>query len=198
VAAHLRPATPADAPGVAALYAPVVRDGHASFEDAPPDAAEMAGRIARTLDGLPWLLCEGEGGVLGYAYAGPHRSRPGYRWSAEVSVYVAAGAHRRGIGRALYTALLGLLTAQGYVNAYAGIALPNDASVGLHEALGFRRVALYPAVGFKAGAWRDVGWWHLLLRPPPPAPVPPVPFPALASEAVAAALQAGMEGLRRG
>jgi len=192
VALALRLATPADAPGVAALYTPVVRDGYASFEGVPPDAAEVAGRIARTLEGFPWLVGEGDGQLLGYAYAGPHRSRAGYRWSVEVSVYVAPAAHRRGIGRALYAALLALLRAQGYVNVYAGIALPNDASVGLHEALGFRLAARYPAVGFKAGAWRDVGWWHLRLNPLAPAPTPPVPLPALDAEIIAEALETGV------
>jgi phosphinothricin acetyltransferase len=196
VAVVLRAATPADAPGVLAVYAPLVRDTYVSFEDAPPGEEEMAGRIARTLERFPWLVCEDGGALLGYAYAGPHRARAGYRWSAEVSVYVAPGAHRRGIGRALYTALLALVQAQGYVNAYGGIALPNDASVGLHEALGFRPAARYPAVGYKAGAWRDVGWWHLRLNPLAPAPTPPVPFPALDAGVVAGALRAGAAGLK--
>jgi phosphinothricin acetyltransferase len=198
VAAVLRPAAPADAPGVLALYAPLVRDTHVSFEAVSPTADEVAGRIARTLERFPWLVCEDEEDLLGYAYAGPHRDRSGYRWSAEVSVYVAPAAHRRGVGRALYTALLGLLAAQGYVNVYAGIALPNDASVGLHEALGFRLAARYPAVGFKAGAWRDVGWWHRRINPLAPAPAPPVPFPALGAEAVAGALRAGETQLKTG
>ena len=196
MARALRLATPADAPGLLAVYAPVVRDGYASFEDVPPSAEEMAERVARTLERFPWLVCEDDGRVLGYAYAGPHRSRPGYRWSAEVSVYVAPEAHRRGIGRALYAALIALLRAQGVVNLYAGIALPNDASVALHEALGFRLTARYPAVGFKAGAWRDTGWWHLRINPLVPEPAPPLPFPALDAEAVTAALRAGAARLR--
>jgi phosphinothricin acetyltransferase len=151
----------------------------------------MARRIAHTLERFPWLVCEGDGRITGYAYAGPHRSRPGYQWAAEVSVYVAPEAHRRGVGRALYAALLDLLRAQGLVNVYAGIALPNEASVGLHEALGFRLVARYPAVGFKAGAWRDTGWWHLRINPLAPAPSPPAPFPSLAEEALEAAFAVG-------
>lgn len=196
MAALLRPAAPSDAEGVLALYAPIVRDGYASFESVPPTVDEMADRIARTLERFPWLVCEDAGGILGYAYAGPHRDRAGYRWSAEVSVYVAPDAQRRGVARALYTALLEGLTMQGLVNAYAGIALPNEASVRLHEALGFRLVGRYPAVGFKSGAWRDVGWWHRRLHAPAPDPAPPIPFPALDDEAVAAVLRAGAAGLR--
>ena len=196
MAALLRLATPADAPSIAAIYAPLVRDGYASFESEAPDAEEVGERIAHTLQRFPWFVCEDAGRLLGYAYAGPHRSRAGYRWSAEVSVYVAPEAQRRGVGRALYTALFALLKAQGFVNLYAGIALPNDASVGLHEALGFRLVARYPAVGYKAAAWRDTGWWHLRINPLADAPVPPVPFPSLDEEAVAAALEMGAALLR--
>lgn len=196
MARALRPATPADAPGVAAVYAPVVRDGHASFETTPPSRAEMAQRIARTLERYPWLVCEAEGRVRGYAYAGPHRDRAGYRWSAEVSVYVAPEMQRQGVGRALYAALLALLRAQGLVNVYAGVALPNAPSVALHEALGFRQIARYPGVGFKAGAWRDTGWWHRRLNPLAPHPAPPVPYPALDDGTVAAALAEGARWLK--
>ena len=112
--------------------------------------------------------------MLGYAYASRHRERAAYQWSVDVSVYVRADAHRRGIGRALYTALLRIVTAQGFYGAYAGITLPNASSVGLHEAMGFRAVGVYRAVGYKLGAWHDVGWWDLDARctpgvaPPPP------------------------------
>lgn len=194
--ANLRVATPEDAPGIAAIYGPVVRDGYASFEDVLPDADEMSERIAHALERFPWLVCEDTGRIVGYTYAGPHRGRVGYQWSAEVSVYVAPEACRRGVGRALYAALFELLRAQGLVNLYAGIALPNAASVALHEALGFRRIARYPAVGFKAGAWRDTGWWHLRINPLTNDPVPPVPFPALEAGIVEAALQAGVTALR--
>lgn len=191
MAVCLRLATPADAPAILGIYGPVVRAGFASFEAEPPSPEVMADRIRETLEWYPWLVCEEHGRLLGYAYAGAHRDRAGYRWAAEVSVYVHPEAQRRGVGRALYTALLAVLTAQGIVNVYGGIALPNAASVALHEALGFRKVAHYPQVGFKAGAWRDTGWWHRRLRPLEPDPMPPAPLTGLSHEMVAAALAEG-------
>ena len=173
---RIRVAAPGDAEGVQAIYAPVVRDTAISFELEPPGVAEMAGRIAGTLAEHPWLVCERRGAVAGYAYATRHRERPAYRWSVDVSVYVHPDARRGGVGRRLYAALFRLLALQGYRNAYAGIALPNAGSVGLHEALGFRPVGVYRQVGFKLGAWHDVGWWQLQLQPPgipPSEPGPP-------------------------
>ena len=108
--------------------------------------------------------------MQGYAYASRHRDRAAYQWSIDVSVYVRADAHRRGIGRALYAALLRIVVAQGFYNAYAGITLPNPASVGLHESFGFRPVGMYRRVGHKLGAWHDVGWWALDLQPRPASP----------------------------
>ncbi len=159
-----------DAAACAAIYAPHVDPGPASFEAAPPDAAEMARRIAGTVAPYDWLVTHRDGVVAGYAYSGPHRAREAYRWSAEVSVYVDGRFHRRGVGRELYAGLLERLRAAGVRNALAGITLPNDASVGLHEGLGFALVGVYRNVGFKAGAWRDVGWWQLDLRPDAPTP----------------------------
>ena len=120
--------------------------------------------------------------VLGYAYASVHHAREAYQWSVGTAIYVDGSRHRKGVGRRLYSALFPLLVRQGFVNAYAGITLPNERSVGLHEALGFRPVGVYRNVGFKQGQWRDVGYWHLLLQPLPDAPAPPVPWPALAVE----------------
>ncbi len=173
---HLRLAIPADAGAIAAIYAPIVQGTCISFELAPPSEAEVGTRVVKTLRQYPWLVCEGEGEVLGYAYASPHRSRAAYQWSAEVSVYVAAAARRRGVGRALYTALFATLKIQGYVNAYAGIALPNAASVAIHEGFGFTPIGVYRQVGYKQGAWRDVGWWHLPLQSAPANPSSPVPL----------------------
>jgi L-amino acid N-acyltransferase YncA len=115
-------------------------------------------------------------GVRGYAYAGAHRSRTAYQWSVDVSIYVGDGMQRRGVGRALYTALFGVLRGQGFYNAYAGATLPNPASVGLHEAVGFERVGVYREVGYKFGAWHDVIWWSLPLQPKAAQPAPPIPF----------------------
>ncbi|MBS1870190.1 MAG: N-acetyltransferase [Actinobacteria bacterium] len=174
----IRPADPArDAPACAAIYAPYVLDSPVSFEEVAPDADAFAGRIARTAATHPWLVCERGGEIAGFAYAAPHRERAAYRWAADVSVYVAPAHQGQGVGRALYEALFARLRAQRLRIACAGITLPNAASVGLHEALGFELVGVYRAIGWKAGAWRDVGWWQLCLLPldhvPPPEPMAP-------------------------
>ncbi len=170
----LRLCTPEDAAEIAAIYAPYCNDSYVSFEEQAPGVTEIAARITRTLQHFPWLVAVAPGGaVAGYAYAGPHRERAAYRWAADVSVYVASDHHRRGIGRALYTALLTILRELGYFRALAGITLPNFASVALHESVGMVPVGVYDRVGYKAGAWRDVGWWQVSLRPecsPPPEP----------------------------
>lgn len=171
----IRLATTADAAAIHAIYAPIVRSTAISFELEPPVVEEMRGRIAKTLHFWPWLVCERQGAVLGYAYASRHRERAAYQWSVDVSVYVAADQRGRGIGRALYTALFAILRAQGYRNACAGIALPNAASVALHEAMGMRPVGVYRHVGYKLGAWHDVGWWQGELQPPPATAEPPTP-----------------------
>ena len=163
-----------DAARVAEIYRPSVESGLASFEEVPPDAVEMRRRIAATLAATPWLVAEVDSRVAGYAYAGPHHTRPGYRWSVNVSVYVAEGFAGRGIGRRLYRELFAILTRQGFVNVYAGITLPNDASVALHRSMGMEPVGTYQGVGFKHGAWHDVAWFGLRLAEPldpPPAPI---------------------------
>ena len=196
----IRLATAGDAGPVAAIYAPNVTGSIISFESEPPDAQEMRRRIEGTLEGgYPWLVCERGGRVLGYAYAGAHGSRAAYRWSVDVSVYVDGEAHRTGVGRALYTSLFAALGLQGFYNAYAGATLPNPASVGLHEAMGFRPVGVYQKVGYKMGAWHDVGWWHLALRARVGDPAPPAYLPSvLGSEGWDAALSAGLPLLRNG
>src|SRR3712207_5676700 len=170
----IRLATERDAEEIASIYAPNVTDTIISFESEPPTADEMCLRIEGTLERYPWLVCERRGRVLGYAYAGAHGSRAAYRWSVDVSVYVRAGAQRMGVGRALYTSLFAALTLQGFYNAYAGATLPNPASVGLHEAVGFRPVGVYRGVGYKMGAWHDVRWWELSLRERVIDPDPPL------------------------
>jgi L-amino acid N-acyltransferase YncA len=167
----IRAADPArDAAACARIYAPYVTGGPVSFEEVAPDAQEMAARIARVAAAYPWLVAERDGAIAGFAYASPHRERAAYRWAADVTVYLDRAHHRRGIGRALYEALFDLLRAQGCYVAVAGITLPNPASVGLHEALGFDLVGIYRGIGYKAGAWRDVGWWQLQLQPAEGAP----------------------------
>ncbi len=170
----VRPARAEDAEGILAIYAPIVRETTISFEVEPPTVEEMKGRIEKTTAKLPWLVCESRGGMLGYAYASRHRERAAYQWSVDVSVYVAAESRGRGIGRRLYTPLLGMLEDLGYYSALAGIALPNAASVGLHEAMGFQPIGIYRNIGYKLGAWRDVGWWQRELRDYDPNPKPPM------------------------
>ena len=162
-----------DAEGILGIYAPIVRETTISFELEPPTLEEMRRRIETTLARLPWLVCEAEGQVLGYAYASKHRERAAYQWSVDVSVYVAEEARGRGLGRKLYTPLLAMLTDLGYYTALAGIALPNPASVGLHETMGFTPIGVYRNIGYKMGAWRDVGWWQKQLREYADSPVPP-------------------------
>lgn len=179
-----------DAAAVAAIYAPMVDGTAVSFETTPPDADEMRDRITRTLPTWPWLVADHGDAIVGFAYGGRHRDRAAYRWSTDVSVYLAADARGRGIGRQLYTTLLALLTAQGYANAYAGITLPNAASVGLHQVLGFEPIGVYRTVGWKLGAWRDVAWWQRRLRTLEVSPAEPVPLDALADDTIRRCLRA--------
>jgi phosphinothricin acetyltransferase len=168
-----------DAAAVAAIYRPAIETTIASFEEVPPDTAEMARRMRTILARTPWLVMDDGSSVAGYAYAGPHKERRGYRWSVDISVYVADGHQGRGIGRRLYDELLAILRRQRFVNAYAGIALPNPASVALHEAIGMRRVGVYERIGFKMGAWHDVAWYGLRLTDPSGPPPEPIPLPEL-------------------
>jgi L-amino acid N-acyltransferase YncA len=154
-----------DAAACAAIYAPYVTASAVSFEEVPPSAEEFAALITRTIRTHPWLVLEDAGRLVGYAYASQHRARAAYRWAADVGIYVDAEHRRRGAGRRLYTALLDLLRRQGLRIACAGITLPNDASIALHRAVGFEPVGTYRAIGWKAGAWRDVSWWQLRLVP---------------------------------
>lgn len=165
---------------MAAIYHPLVEATAASFEEVAPDAAEMEQRIRATVQLTPWLVAaDDEGSVAGFAYASRHRPRAAYRWSVDVSASVAEGQRGNGVGRLLYGELLAILTAQGFVNAYAGIALPNPASVALHEAMGMRRIGVYERVGFKLGSWHDVAWYGLRLCEPVGRPHEPIPWPEL-------------------
>jgi phosphinothricin acetyltransferase len=172
VVRHADPAR--DGAACAAIYAPFVAGSVASFEAEPPSGEEMRGRIAATSRTHPWLVAERDGRVAGYAYGSAHRSRAAYRWAADVTVYVDARAHRTGVGRELYGALLPLLARQGLLIACAGVTLPNDASVGLHEAMGFEPVGVYRSIGYKQGRWWDVGWWQRRLAEPGEPPAEPL------------------------
>ena len=190
---RLRLATPEDAPAVRRIYAPFVEETAVSFEEVPPTIAEMRDRIASKRPDYPWLVAEGDAGVLGYASAGPFASRPAYRWAVACSVYVAPDAHRRGVARSLYAALFDLLDRQGYRTAHARVTLPNAASTGFHESMGFSPVGTFERAGYKRGRWHDVQWWQRGLADAERdedagSPAEPRPLTALDEDALAAAL----------
>lgn len=172
----VRAATADDAAAIASIYAPYVLASAVSFETEPPDAAEIAARIAQGQGLYPWFVaCDGAETIIGYAYAAAFRTRPAYRFTVETTVYVADGAQGRGTGKTLCRALLATLEAQGYAQAIAAITLPNQASVKLHEALGFARIGTYERVGFKFREWRSVGLWQRPLSPLSTRPEEPKP-----------------------
>lgn len=179
-AATLRLATPDDGAACAAIYRPYVETTAVSFEQAPPDAAEMATRITRTIQRTPWLVAEVDGAVRGYAYASRHRERAAYDWTAETTVYVDEAFTGRGLGRASMTALLAILRVQGFHLAVAGVTLPNPGSVALHLSLGFARIGEFEAIGYKQGRWHGVEWYGLELGPREADPPPIRPIVSLA------------------
>jgi phosphinothricin acetyltransferase len=165
---QVRDATSADAPALLAIYRPFVTHTSVSFELEPPTVEEFAQRIATSQAKWAWLVAEEEGAIAGYAYASPFRARAAYQWSVEMSAYIDPGFHGRGVGRALYERLIEILVAKGYCTAYAGITLPNEASVRFHQALGFAPVGVFRRAGRKFGAWHDVSWWQRPLQDHPP------------------------------
>ena len=186
---RIRFATTDDAAAVQAIYAPYVLETAISFETEPPGVEEIRNRIAHYSETHPWLVCELDGAVAGYAYAGPWHARAAYAWSCEVSIYVDGALHRRGIGRALYTALLEALGRLGYHTAVAGITEPNPASIGLHESMGFKRAALYRNIGYKLGRWWDVAYLEMALQDEYPDPeAPPRRLDSLSAEELRAFL----------
>ncbi|TCC41392.1 GNAT family N-acetyltransferase [Kribbella speibonae] len=167
---QVRDAAAADAAACAAIYAPYVTGTSITFELDPPTVDEMAERIAKSQSTHAWLVLEDDGQVVGYAYGGPMKPRPAYRWSCEVSVYVAPSHHRTGAGRTLYNALFDRLSERGYRTAIAGVTLPNPASEALHKSLGFDPIGTYRNIGWKLDAWHDVAWSQ---RPLAKLPDPP-------------------------
>jgi len=174
VAVLIRIAAEADAAAIAAIYRPYVERSHFTFEEVSPDDAEIARRLSNPLH--PWLVAEEDGTVAGYASTSPMRNRAAYRWSVETGIYLAPDAQGRGFGRQLLGAHLDLLEKQGFVTALAGIALPNQGSVALHEKFGFTLSGIERGVGFKLGQWFDVGRWQRDLAWRTDAPEDPRPF----------------------
>ena len=161
--ATVRDAIEDDAPACAAIYGPYVRETAVSVEEEPPTPSQMAERIAAALSTHAWVVLEDADRVVGYAYGGPHQKRAAYRFSCEVSVYVEQGRRRTGSGRELYEGLFERLAARGYRMAVAGMTLPNEASAGLHQAMGFEPIGVYRQIGWKLGAWHDVAWTQCAL-----------------------------------
>jgi L-amino acid N-acyltransferase YncA len=177
---RLRLVVPDDAAQIAAIYAPFCLETAISFEAEASDEAAMRERIYAVADRYPWLVAVSEtGDVTGYAYAGKHRERSAYRWSVDFTVYLAPVAKGRGIGTELYRALVKICRYLGYYRAFAGITLPNEASVRLHEKIGFKPIGTYRRVGFKLGKWHDVGWWSLDLLPESDSPDEPLAMKAM-------------------
>jgi L-amino acid N-acyltransferase YncA len=162
-----------DSEALLEIYGPFIKNTAVTFEYEVPTDIEFGKRIKSVLERHPWLVCEIDGEVIGYAYASKHRERAAYQWSVDVTVYIRPEYHRKCIATALYTALTGLLKLQGYYNAYAGIALPNVKSVGFHESFGFKPIGIYHNVGYKLDKWHDVGWFALNISECSKPPEPP-------------------------
>lgn len=167
----IRPVSIADVPQMLDIYGPIVRETAISFELDPPTLAEFEQRVRKCAETWAWVVAVKDEKVLGYAYGSSHRERKAYQWSTETSAYVLEAARGQGVGKALYRALLPALATRGYCNAFAGIALPNAASVALHQATGFTPIGTFPRVGHKFGHWHDVGWFNCRLRDSPPSRV---------------------------
>lgn len=193
----IRLATSDDAAAVAAIYGPYCESTVISFEETAPSAEEMARRISAIGATRPWIVLEDHGEVIGYAYASSHHERAAYRWSVSTAIYISRNHHRRGAGRALYTALVAILRALGYCQATAGITLPNPASVGLHTAFGFAPVGVYRRIGYKMGGWHDVGWYQAEIQPVSDNPAEPRSISAIVdTQEWDDAVQRGLEHYR--
>lgn len=193
----IRPAELADAEEMLAIYTPYVTESTVSSEYDAPSIEEFCRRITTYTARFPWLVCRVNGAVAGYGYASPHRSRAGYQWSAETSIYVAPGFHRCGVASAIYRALFSLLVRQGYYNIFVGITSPNERSIKFHTALGFVISGAYQDSMYKFGQWRDVIWMAKSLRPHDIAPAPTVPFPQIQHEAQTQAILTAQAGTVR-
>ncbi|MBK9465096.1 MAG: N-acetyltransferase [Chitinophagaceae bacterium] len=172
----IRLATPEDAAGILAIYAPYIQDTSFTFETEVPSVEDFAERIKTYLINWPWLVCEIDGKIAGYAYGTRYRERVAYQWCTESSIYIHDDFQKTGIGRLLYSTLFEILKRQGFRNVYAVINLPNEKSVAFHERLGFTYFATYEQVGYKLGKWKNVGWWRLILNEFGNEPAPPIKF----------------------
>lgn len=193
---HLRIATPADAAPILDIYAPYIENTSYTFEMEVPSRDSFRERINNYLQAYPWLVCEIDGVIAGYAYGSKHRERVAYQWSVECSVYVHDDFQRVGVGRALYTALIEILRLQQFRNLYAVINLPNEKSVAFHENMGFKYFATYKNVGYKLGKWKNVGWWELQVNEYCIEPPLPTKFLEMEEETVDAVLKSAVTLLK--
>ena len=175
----VRMARPADAEGILKIYSSYILADACTFETEVPNVAEFGERVAKYVRKYPWIVCEIDGVFAGYVYASSHRERAAYQWTCECSIYINDDYKGKGIGQELYSCLFEILRIQGLVNVYAGITLPNGASVRLHEKCGFEPFAIYHNIGYKLNAWHKVGWWRLRLNDYEPKPSPPIKFSEL-------------------
>ena len=172
----IRVATKDDAAAMLEIYAPFILNSGITQETEVPSVDEFQKRVLSNLEERPWLVCEIDKRIAGYAYAGKHRERKGYQWCTEPSVYISEEFYQRGIANALYKALFDILKLQGYVNAYAVITLPNDKSIAFHKKFGFEYLTTYVKIGYKLGQWHDVGWMQYEITPHRKDPADPIKF----------------------
>jgi phosphinothricin acetyltransferase len=172
--ATIRLAERKDVPGILEIYSPFILNTAVTFEETVPDEESFWKRMQEIMIELPILVCEIDGKITGYAYASGYRSRASYRWTKEVSVYIHPGFHRRKIADALYTSLHELVRYQGISNLLAIITMPNESSVAFHEYFGYRKCAEFSKVGYKLGAWQNVGWFELFIQDEKQSPKDPV------------------------
>ncbi|HLF45516.1 MAG TPA: GNAT family N-acetyltransferase [Chitinophagaceae bacterium] len=178
----IRQANKNDASAILDIYKPYIENTSFTFETEVPDLVDFQKRIDGNLENWPWLVCEDNGKITGYAYGSKHRERKGYQWCVESSIYIHDVYLQRGVGKVLYETLLEILKKQGYRNVYAVINLPNDRSVKFHEKCGFSFFAMYPNVGYKLGKWKNVGWWQKILNEYNSEPDPPSKFSEMNKE----------------
>ncbi len=186
---NIRLAVPSDSNSILSIYSHYITETPITFETEVPAEKEIKKRIENTSQNYPWIVFEVDSAITGYAYASQHRTRAAYQWAVEVSIYLDINSRGKGIGKMLYSTLFKILKAQGFYKAYAGITLPNPASIGVHEYFGFRKIGVYKSVGFKMGKWHDVEWWDLQLNETQPSPAPFVPFQELSGKVVQKILQ---------
>jgi L-amino acid N-acyltransferase YncA len=180
----IRVATKADATGMLDIYGPFILNSGITQETDVPSVEDFQKRVISNLEERPWLVCEINNEIAGYAYAGKHRDRKGYQWCVEPSVYISKKYFGFGVANALYTALFDILKLQGYVNAYAVITLPNDSSIAFHKKFGFDYLITYKKIGYKLGQWHDVGWMQYEVSPHNDHPDDPIKFSTINKSAI--------------